>query len=839
MKHLYYSIFAILILLPFHTIQAETQLINFELSGEVIDSITHEGEPYATLRIFKSDNLKKVVKIAATGVNGKFKEQFSGIGHYILQINSLGKKQIQLPFEISSSHTKQNFGTVLVTDDAQAMNEITVIQQKPLVQMEADKVAYSVEDDPDSKHNMLMEMLRKVPMVTVDGEYNIKINGSSNFAIHLNGRPNSMLSKNPKEIFKSMPASQVKRIEVITEPGVKYDAEGIGGILNIVTIDKTKFTGYTATISGDVRTSGYGTGIYSTFKLGDKITFSINGHTGWYGNQSQKTNATRLDFNQTDTSSLNWNSHTTPKGNYRYINTEASYEIDTLRLITLSFGLWGNGNKSDVPSEYRMVNNLYGSDYNYNNFNTREANQNSINGGLDYQRGFKRNKQELLTLSYKISTNPTHYKNKLTFDYDQSANWVGQLDLTNRKNNSTSDIIENTFQIDYTRPFLKSHNIEAGAKYIIRNNISTDKYYKENNSGEMVYNTIQSSDFKYANNIGAAYLGYNYKYKSLFFKTGVRYEYTKQSVKYYEGRGTNFEISYQNLVPSIMLSYKLAKTQNIRLGYNLRIHRPSITYLNPFINDIDPLNIKYGNPSLDTEKGHVVNLNYSNFNRFVMLNTSLSYSYMNNGIEKYDYIGTNNEALNQKGTYYSTYVNGSKRQELSFNAFINLNIFSKVRIYGNINASYVDMTGKTGNLKNSGFQGMAYSGINYQFPWKINTGGNYFLNIGNVSLQGNTESISSYSIYMSRSFVKDRLNISLYASNFINKYNDYTSHTNSNNFNYKSVTEYPNRSFGINVSYRFGELKAQVKRVARSITNDDMKSGSSEGQGTGQEGKGK
>lgn len=839
MKQLFLCIISILLFIPIQTIHAETQLINFEVSGEVIDSITHEGEPYATLRIFKSDNFKEVVKIAATGVNGKFKEQFSGIGDYILQINSLGKKQIQIPFKISNNHTEHNFGKVLVTDDAQAMNEITVIQQKPLVKMEADKVSYSVEDDPDSKHNMLMEMLRKVPMVTVDGEYNIKINGSSNFAIHLNGRPNSMLSKNPKEIFKSMPASQVKKIEVITEPGVKYDAEGIGGILNIVTIDKTKFTGYTATISGDVRNSGYGTGIYSTFKLGDKVTFSINGHTGWYGDRTQKTNATRLDFNQTDTSTLNWNSHSTPKGNYRYINTEASYEIDTLRLITLSFGLWGNGNKSDVPSEYNMLNNLYGSDYNYKNQNTREANQNSINGGLDYQRGFKRNKQELLTLSYKVSTNPTRSKNQLTFDYDKSADWAGEIDLTNRKNNSTSDIIENTFQVDYTRPFLKNHNIEAGAKYIIRNNISTDKYYKENNSGEMIYNTIQSSDFKYLNNIGAAYLGYNYKYKSLFFKTGVRYEYTKQSVKYYEGRGNNFDITYQNLVPSVMLSYKLAKTQNIRLGYNLRIHRPSITYLNPFINDIDPLNIKYGNPSLDTEKGHVVNLNYSNFNRFVMINTSLSYSYMNNGIEKYNYIGNNNEALNHKGTYYSTYVNGSKRQEVSLSAFINLNVFSKVRIYGNINASYVDMTGKVSNLKNSGFQGMAYSGINYQLPWKINTGANYFVNFGNVSLQGNTESMTSYSIYMSRSFIKDRLNISIYGSNFIHKYNDYTTNTTSSNFNYKSVTKYPNRNFGISVSYRFGELKAQVKRVARSITNDDMKSGSSEGQGADQEGKGK
>lgn len=135
-----------------------------------------------------------------------------------------------------------------------------------------DKIEYNIEDDPDSKSNSILEMLRKVPLVTVDGEDNVQVNGSSSFKIHVNGKPNNMMSNNPKEVLKSMPANTIKYIEVITSPGAKYDAEGIGGILNIVTVG-SGFEGYTATFRGNANNNGVGAGTYAMVKQG-KLTVS-------------------------------------------------------------------------------------------------------------------------------------------------------------------------------------------------------------------------------------------------------------------------------------------------------------------------------------------------------------------------------------------------------------------------------------------------------------------------------------------------------------------------------------------------------------------------------------
>ena len=137
---------------------------------------------------------------------------------------------------------------------------VEIVKQKALVKSDIDKITYNIEDDPDSKSNSTLEMLRKVPMVTVDGEDKIQVNGSSSFKIYVNSKPNQMMSNNPSEVLKSMPASSIKRIEVITNPGPKYDAEGVGGILNIITHSKS-IEGYTATFNANAGNQGLGGGV--------------------------------------------------------------------------------------------------------------------------------------------------------------------------------------------------------------------------------------------------------------------------------------------------------------------------------------------------------------------------------------------------------------------------------------------------------------------------------------------------------------------------------------------------------------------------------------------------
>ena len=220
-----------------------------------MDSLTKEGEPYATIKVAKKEKPYLTVKMFVTNLQGKFSEKIPITGNFVITISAVGRKTIVKAFTSNIGDKTIDLGTIYITDASHELGQVEVVAQKPLVKADVDKIAYNVQDDPDSKSNSVLEMLRKVPLVTVDGEDNIKVNGNSSFKVYVNGKPNNMMSNNPTEVLKSMPANSIKHIEVITNPGSKYDAEGVGGILNIVTIG-SGLEGYTVTVSGNVSNNG-------------------------------------------------------------------------------------------------------------------------------------------------------------------------------------------------------------------------------------------------------------------------------------------------------------------------------------------------------------------------------------------------------------------------------------------------------------------------------------------------------------------------------------------------------------------------------------------------------
>ena len=251
---------------------AQNATSTFQVKGVLLDSLTQESEPYATIRVARKANPDKPVKMMVSDLQGRFKENIKGRGDFVMVVTSVGRKTIEKHFTVKPGEKLVDFGTLYVTDASNELGQVEVVAQKPLVKADIDKIEYSVKDDPDSETNTVLEMLRKVPLVTVDGEDNIKVNGSSSFKVYVNGKPNNMMSNNPTEVLKSMPANTIKHIEVITNPGSKYDAEGVGGILNIVT-EGGGFEGYTVTLSGNVSNTGAGGGLFGTVQKG-KFTLS-------------------------------------------------------------------------------------------------------------------------------------------------------------------------------------------------------------------------------------------------------------------------------------------------------------------------------------------------------------------------------------------------------------------------------------------------------------------------------------------------------------------------------------------------------------------------------------
>ena len=534
---------------------------SFQVKGILLDSLTQEGEPYATIKIVKKEAPAKALKMLVTDMKGQFQEKVPGTGNFVMTITSVGRTPIVKDFSVKAGENLVDFGTLYIVDASNELGQVEIVAQKPLVKADIDKIEYNVQDDPDAQSNSVLEMLRKVPLVTVDGEDNIQVNGSSSFKVYVNGKPNNMMSNNPTEVLKSMPANSIKHIEVITNPGPKYDAEGVGGILNIVTVG-SGLEGYTATFSANVSNRGAGGGAFGTIKSGKltvsaRYNYNYNDQPRNYSSGSQHVTSEAVTENS---SNLDYDGSNKGHGSFQSGSMEASYEIDTLRLVTMSFGLWGGGNKSNGSTDYiaTFPENINAAPiYSYSAFNRSKSSWYSIDGGVDYQRLFKV-KDRMLTFSYKINTRPQTSDSYTEYEIDKGYNpdWADYLKrLRNLHNDGEQNTTEHTFQADYTTPIGKLHTLEAGAKYILRNNSSEDDRFDADDTGKYEYNKEQSSHYKHLNDIIAAYLGYGLKVKRLSGRLGVRYEHTIQDVKYLVGRGEDFTKNFDDVVPSASIGY--------------------------------------------------------------------------------------------------------------------------------------------------------------------------------------------------------------------------------------------------------------------------------------------
>ena len=810
-----------------------TTTSTFQVKGVVLDSLTQEPEPYATIKIVKKETPARAVKMMVTDMQGRFQEKVTGAGNFVMTITSVGRTPIVKDFTVKAEEKTVDFGILYATDATNELAQVEVVAQKPLVKADIDKIEYNIQDDPDAQSNTLLEMLRKVPLVTVDGEDNIKVNGSANFKVHVNGRPNSLMSKNPKEVLRSMPANTIKHIEVITNPGPKYDAEGVGGILNIVTVGGG-LEGYTATFTGRVHSQGGASGLFGTVKSG-KLTvsgryeYNYNDQPMGYSSGSRRTKG-----NISPTSSdVDYNGTNKRRDYFQSGNLEASYEIDTLRLLTMSVGLWGGGGKNTAENLLHAT--QPGTTlplYRYTTNSRSKSSWYSIDGSIDYQRLF-RVKERMLTLSYKINSNPeTSDAYSGYTDMQAAADWQVYLNrLTDQHNDNSQHTTEHTFQIDYTTPFAKIHTLETGAKYILRDNSAENDRYERpaGGSGDYLYQQSRSSHYKHQNDILAAYAGYRLKVKKFSGRLGVRYEHTIQNVKYRLGRGQDFRKDLDDIVPSVSVGWKLTTLSNLRLGYSMRISRPGIWNLNPYLDDSNPSNIYQGNPDLTSEKRHAFDLGYSNFTQRFNFNASVRYSFTNNSIESYSELVPDITLVPKglqhptgKDVLYSTYRNLGKNREVGINGYINWNATSATRIYANMYLNYTYMEDGKG-LKNDGWRLFTYGGAQQSLPhdWSISL--NLYGQTPWVMLQGKGSSWLDYGLSINKSLLKKRLTLSVIAANFFHKYRSFDMTLEDANFRQESHSKYPLRRFGVSVSYRIGELTASVKKAARTITNDDVK----------------
>ncbi|MBW8327429.1 MAG: TonB-dependent receptor [Prolixibacteraceae bacterium] len=792
----------------------------YQIKGLVADSVSGKGLPYATISV--QSGQKGVIKRLASDAAGNFSFTLDTTGKYDVIFQSIGYVTSKKDITLNGQNSKIDLGTIKINPGVEKIGEVSVVAQKPLVRTEVDKVIYSTEVDPEAKTSTALEMLRKVPLVTVDGEDNIQLKGTSNFKILLNGKSSSMLSQNAKDVLRSLPASTIKDIEVITNPSSKYEAEGTGGIINIITTKK-QIDGFMGRVSAGVDSrGGFNTGLYATSKI-KKFGFSINYNYNEFRQPKNESFTERENFLSTTSRFTETEGFSKYKGSANMAMGEASYEIDSLNLISLSF--WGyagsySGNGNTLTQDFDISNML---SRKFNNRIMNDIGYGSISGNIDYQRTFKK-PDKTFTISYKLDRSPRNSDNENEIE--------GVLNYESYRQRSTNDAsgTEHTFQLDYYDPLTKMHQVETGVKYILRQNVSnSDVLRYDYTTNQWTRDASKINDLDYDQHIFGLYAGYVMKLKKFSVKTGLRVEGTINDGIFKSIKDTTFTNKMFNVIPYVTLSQNLDKGQNLKLSYTQRLSRPGIWYLNPFINDIDPLNISYGNPNLEAEVSHTFDFSYGKFTPKYNFNLSLNSAFTNNTIEQISTMQAN-------GVKVTTYENIGKNQRYGGYLYGMVRIKQKLTINTNIGATYTILESNDGRgLKNEGFN---YNGsLNCRYTaWKngtVSASGGVFS--PRIMLQGQSSTYYYNNLSISQEMLKKKLTASLSVSNpFSNRmkyemtYDDPTFHQEMVNYNY-------NRQLRFNISYRFGQMKGEIKKAKRGIKNEDVKSGgdSSTGSGTG------
>ncbi|MFG6386919.1 MAG: outer membrane beta-barrel family protein, partial [Muribaculaceae bacterium] len=389
------------------------------------------------------------------------------------------------------------------------------------------------------------------------------------------------------------------------------------------------------------------------------------------------------------------------------------------------------------------------------------------------------------------------------------------MDYTGINSHFDLNFLEQTFQLDWSRPYGRIHKLDLGAKFIQRNNDSRNtRYYT--GAG----NTYD--DFTHRTSIGAVYADWRATFGRVSLRAGIRYEYSHLSAKFRTGDMRHFGSNLNDFAPNAAVNWNINDANTLKLSYNRRINRPGISYLDPTVS-VSPLVTSSGNPDLGSSAYNAVTLNYTLIRPRITLDASVSGTISNNAIAQV-------KTVENQHTYY-TYDNVDHYRQLRLSAYAQWTPWDKTRIVVNASGGPVRYHRPSAKLSETVWQSHIYLNIQQTIPWKIILRANagFFGGYGSLYTRSkNNASSIWHSIGVQRNFLKeDRLSVSIFINNpFGPNTLDYTSETFNTDYVSRSTTTYNyRRDVGISIRYRFGSLTASVKKTKASISNDDLTGG--------------
>ncbi|THH40691.1 TonB-dependent receptor domain-containing protein [Neolewinella litorea] len=788
------------------------------ITGTVTDA--NDGSPvaYATVSLYTA--AAELVNGTLTDEAGRFTVTDVADGTYRVEITFLGYEKISVPDVTVAGGKATAIGNVTLGASAELLEEVTVTGQRALIEEKVDRLVYNAEQDQLSKGGDASDVLRRVPLLQVDLEGNVSLRGNSNIRVLINNKPSTIIASSVADAMKMIPADQIKSVEVITSPSAKYDAEGSGGIINIIT-KKNSLAGYFLNVDTGVGLRGSNLGLNGSYRKG-KFGLTLGGFGRAFYNDAE----TSLLQQFTDSRSEQFG-QASDNGMFGRYNLGLDYDITDRQFLSggIRFGL-RNFNRDQLQTT-----SVYANEQPLSTFLRdieSERTGNSIDLNLDYLFVIKPGRELSVSTLYSTTDENTNF---VSSNLDGRETVLSRLQNLNNSNNE-----EITLQTDYIHPIGETQIVEAGAKGILRQVNSDFRYLSAEGQDPFSADGLRpAGQLDYGQDIVAAYGAYTLSLPGeMTVKAGLRYEQTRiQATQNLE----TIEIpDYANLVPSLNLSKRVGESTTVKAAYSRRIQRPWLRQLNPNVNLENTQNIEVGNPLLRPELTDNYELGYSSMVGKTYLNLSLFGRNTSNAINE---VRTPIDSL--EGTLLTTYENIGKEQAVGINAFLNLYLTNRWTVNGGFDVDYARLEGQV-----TGADGISVTqtnaGLNYggrlMSQLKLNHGWSAqaftFMRGRRVQLQGSRGGFGMYALGVSKEFNEGRGTIGLSAENFAGRGWTLRSELETPNFTQVREDLLLNRNIKLTFSYKFGELEAdRARRKTRGVSNDDLMGGGDDNGGGG------
>ena len=785
------------------------------ISGSLIDSATRQPVPFATVAVRNADAL---LAGTTTDSAGAFRLPSLALGNYTLTLSSVGYRSRNQSVTLSADQPAAVVGAIPLRSESRTLGEVTVAAQKALIEEKGDKLVYNAEKDVSNVGGSAADVLRKVPSLSLDLDGNVQMRGNSNIRILINGKPSAMMARNLADALRQMPADNIKSVEVITSPGAKYDAEGAAGVINIIT--KKALQGFNGSVMASLGNLNRSTNTklsVKTRKLG--VSLSANGYQFRQVREAQTTRTTLLDGQPLNYLAQRSASDNTGTGGYGEFSLD--YDPDSTSRINFSANAWGGS----YPNNSTVINRLTDPAGNPLQYFRNDIQLSNPYGNSQFDLGYTKTfrkpvgvtSEREFTLLTQFSRMPDNYfytTNRYTLDE------VEQLSFRQHSTNYSRNK-EYTLQADYTHPFLirtgrdtTQFKLEMGLK-AIRRDIGSEYRVEQSLDGQspLLPDPGQSNDFDYNQQIVAGYTAIRVEARRKWnLNLGARYERTTIDGNFLTTQ-TTLANQYANLIPSVTLSKGIG-LHTLKASYTQRIQRPQLWYLNPWLNASDPRNLQTGNPYLNPELNHAIELGHSVTTKGgLSVNTAFYWRMTNNAIE---YVRTVDEA----GVSLSRPQNIARRVAYGMNMNLSGQATKTWTLNGGIDLRYVDLSSPMLNQGNSGLVGNFNISSTYKMPHNYTFQTNANMNSGWISLQGKSTPFYWYGFALKREMLDKKASLTLGVNNPFNRGVSQHFRQSAPSFESDTRSFFVSRSVRLAFEWRFGQMSAGG-RESRKIRNDD------------------